>query len=168
MLFLPNIHWWRLLCDMGHCCGAASKCVQCLVAHVPPFSWVFQGLPDKKFDWQFVLVAQNPCGRSPDYKKNKWALNFIMDLLIIAFLGRGEIAVCHFRLWRFVSGSYPKNHDSSPVITLLKNSGFLSSGPEDQDTHPSDLSSAQSWGSLEPSWRTLFSCPNPVLKFDGR
>ena len=49
--FLPKIHWWRLPCDMGRCRVAASKCVQCLVAHVPPFSWVFQGLPDKKFDW---------------------------------------------------------------------------------------------------------------------
>jgi hypothetical protein len=27
---------------------------------VPPFPWVFQGLPDKKFDWHFVLVAQIP------------------------------------------------------------------------------------------------------------
>jgi len=64
--FLPKIHWWRLPCDMGCCRGAAPKRVQCLVAHVPPFSWVFQGLPDKKFDWQFVLVLQIPCGRSPD------------------------------------------------------------------------------------------------------
>ena len=24
--------------DLGRCRGAASKCVQCLVAHVPPFS----------------------------------------------------------------------------------------------------------------------------------
>ena len=38
-----------------------------------PFSWVFQGFPDKKFDWQFVLVAQIPCGRPPDCQKNKWA-----------------------------------------------------------------------------------------------
>ena len=36
--FLPNIHWWRLPCDMGRCRGAASKCVQCLVALVPPFT----------------------------------------------------------------------------------------------------------------------------------
>ena len=71
--FLPKIHWWRLPCDMGRCRGAASKCVQGLVAHVSPFSWVFQGLPDKNFDWQFVLVAQIPCGRSPDCQKNKWA-----------------------------------------------------------------------------------------------
>ena len=71
--FLPKINWWRLPCDMGRCCGAASKCVQCLVAHVPPFSWVFQGLPDKKYDWQFVLVAQNPCGHSPDCQKKKLA-----------------------------------------------------------------------------------------------
>ena len=50
----------------------------------------------------------------------------ILDLLILAFLGREEFAVCHSRLWRFVSGSYCKIHDSSPVITRLKNSGSLS------------------------------------------
>ena len=70
--FLPKVHWWRLPCDMGRCCGAASKCVQCLVTHVPPFPWAFQGLPNKKFYWQFVLVAQIPCGSSPDCQKNKW------------------------------------------------------------------------------------------------
>jgi len=110
---------------MGLCRGAASKCVQCLVAHVPPFSWVFQGLPDKKSDWQFVLVAQIPCGRSPDCQK-KISIDLILDLLILAFLGREEFAVCHSLLWRFVSGSYSKVHDSSPVITRLKNSGSLS------------------------------------------
>ena len=35
-------------------------------------------------------------------------------------------------------------------------------------THLSDWPSPQSRGSMEPSWHTLFSCPNPVLKFDGR
>ena len=151
---------------MGRCRGAASKCVQCLVAHVPPFSWVFQGLTDKKFGWQFVLVAEIPCGRSPDSKKQK-SVVLILDLLILAFLGRGEFAVCHSRLWRFVSGSYSKIHDSSPERDwriLAPSQG----GPEDQDTHLSDWPSTQSWGSLEPSWRTLFSCPNLVLKFYGQ
>jgi len=69
--FMPKIHWWRLPCGMGRCRGAASKCVQCLVAHVPPISRVFQGLSDKKFNWQFVLVAQIPCGRSPNCPKSK-------------------------------------------------------------------------------------------------
>ena len=93
---------------------------------MPPFSWVFQGLPDKEFDWQFVLVAQIPCGRSPDCQKKPTCIDLILDLLILAFLGRGEFAVCHFRIWLFVSGSYSKIHDSSPVITRLKNSGSLS------------------------------------------
>ena len=110
---------------MGRCRGAASKCVQCLVSHVPLFSWVFQGLPDKKCDWQFFLVAQIPCGRSPDCHK-KISLDLILDLLILAFLGRGEFAVCSSRLWRFESGSYSKLHDSSHVITRLNNSGPLS------------------------------------------
>ena len=110
---------------MGRCRGAASECVQCLVAHVPPFSWVFQGLPHKKFDWQFVLVAQIPFGRSPDCQKKK-KHGFDFGFAHSRFLGTGEFAVFHSRLWRFVSGSYSKIHDSSPVITRLKNSGSLS------------------------------------------
>jgi len=54
------------------------------------------------------------------------SIDLILDLLVLAFLGRGEFAVCHSRLWRFVSGSYSKIHDSSPAITRLKNSGSLS------------------------------------------
>ena len=54
------------------------------------------------------------------------SIDFILDLLFLAFLGRGEFAVCHSRLWRFVSGPYSKIHDSSPLITWLKNSGSLS------------------------------------------
>jgi len=108
---------------MERCRVAASMCAQCLVAHMSPLSWVFQGLPDKNFDWQFVLLAQIPRGRSPDCQKS---IDLILDLLIRAFLGRGEFAVCHSRLWRFVSGPYSKIHDLSPVITRLKNSGCLS------------------------------------------
>jgi len=40
-------------------------------------------------------------------------INLILDLLILAFWGRGEFAMCHSRLWRFVSGLYSKIHDSS-------------------------------------------------------
>jgi len=54
------------------------------------------------------------------------SINLVLDLLILAFLGQGEFAVCHSRLWRFVSGSYSKIHDSSSVITQLKNSGYFS------------------------------------------
>ena len=108
--FLPKIHWWRLPCDMGCCRGAASKCVQCLVAHVPLFSWVFQGIPDNKFDWQFVLVAQIPCGRSPEcQKKKQMSIDLILDLLLLAFLGRGEFApALWFRVAAFCSEKLAK------------------------------------------------------------
>ena len=62
-------------------------------------------------------------------KKKQMSIDLILDLLILAFLGRGEFPVCHSRLWRFVSGSYSKIRDSSPVITRLKNSGSLSRLP---------------------------------------
>ena len=82
-IFLPKFHWRRLPCGMGRCRVAASKYVQCLVSNVSPFSLVFQGLPDKKFEWQFVLVAQIPCGRSPDCQKKAsiwfWICSFSLS-----------------------------------------------------------------------------------------
>jgi len=104
---------------MGRCRGEACMCVQCLGEHVPPFSRVFQGLPDKKFDslsWWHKFLVDDPLT-----VKNK-----ILDLLILAYLGQGEFAVCHSRISRFVSGSYSKIHDSSSAITLMNNSGSLS------------------------------------------
>ena len=89
-----------------------------------PFPEPFKDLPIKIFYWQFVLVPQIPCGRSPGCKK--MSINLISDLLILDFLGQGEFEVCQSRLWRFVSGSYSKIHDSSPMIKRLKNSGSLS------------------------------------------
>jgi len=59
-------------------------------------------------------------------KKKQMSIDLILDLLILTFLGWGKFAMCHSRLWRFVSGSYSKVHDSSPVITRLKNFGYLS------------------------------------------
>jgi len=50
--------------------------------------------------------------------KKQFIMDFILDSLILAFLGRGEFALCYSRLWRFVSGSFSKIHYSSPVITL--------------------------------------------------
>jgi len=111
---------------MGRCHGAASKCVQYLFAHVPPFSRVFRGLPDKilidSLSWWHKILLDDPL----TLKKKQMIIDLILDLLILAFLWRGEFAVCHSRLWRFVPGSYSKIHDSSSVITRLKNSGTLS------------------------------------------
>ena len=59
------------------------------------------------------------------FKKKQMSIDLILDLLILAFLGQGDFAVCYSRLWRLVSGSYSKIHNSSPVITILKNSGSL-------------------------------------------
>nr|XP_060626293.1 beta-1,3-galactosyltransferase 5-like isoform X1 [Anolis sagrei ordinatus] len=54
------------------------------------------------------------------------SIDLIFSLLSLAFLGWREFAVCHSRLWHSVSGSFSKIHDSSPVITQLKNPGSLS------------------------------------------
>jgi len=67
--FLSTINWWRLPCDMGRCRGAASKCVQCLVAHVPPFSWVFQGLVRQRHNCRCTLrhILSPPTDGSHQY-----------------------------------------------------------------------------------------------------
>ena len=70
--------------------------------------------------WWHKFVVDDPL----TVKKKQRSINLILDLLILALLGWGEFAVCHSR--RFVSGSYSKIHDSSPVITRMKNSGPLS------------------------------------------
>jgi len=51
-------------------------------------------------------------------------MDFIFDLLLLAFFGRDDADVCYSLLCLFVSGSYSKIHVSSPVITFFKK--FLS------------------------------------------
>ena len=107
------------------CRGAASKCVQCLVAHVPPFSESFKDFPIKSLidnlSWCHKFLVDDPLT-----VKKQMSINLFLDLLILAYLGGGDFAVCHSRLWRFVLELYSKIHDSSPVIMRLKNSGSLS------------------------------------------
>ena len=99
--------------------------MQCLVAHVPPFSESFKEFPIKSLidilSWWHKFLVDDPLTVK---KTNEHRL--ILDLLILAYLRLGEFAVCHSRIWRFVSEPYSKTHDSSPVITRLKNSGSLS------------------------------------------
>ena len=82
--------------------------------------FLIKSLIDSLSWWHKFLVED------PLLSKIQMSIDLILDLLILAFLGRGEFAVCHSRLWRFVSGSYSKIHHSSPGITRLKNSGSLS------------------------------------------
>ena len=85
-----------------------------------PFPEFFKDFPIKSLSWWHKFLVD-------DLLTAKKTNEHRFDLLILAFLGRGEFAVCHSRLWRFVSGSYSKIDDSlSPVITRLKNSGPLS------------------------------------------
>ena len=89
-----------------------------------PFPESFKDFPIKSLidnlSWWHKFIVDDPL------TVLKKIIDLILDLFILAFLGRGEFAVCHSRLWSFVSGSYSKIHDSSPVITRLKNSGSLS------------------------------------------
>ena len=131
--FLPKIHYWILPCYMGRCRCAASKCVQCLVAHVPPFSWIFQGLPDGKFDWQFVLVAQIPCGRSPDCQKK----------------------TNEHRSTLFCVGVVLQNSWFITCDNVTEESWLPLKAVQNIKTHIPPIGLLLSWGSLERSWRTL-------------
>ena len=72
------------------------------------------------------------------------SIDLISDLLILAFLERGEFAVYHSRLWRCL-GAVIQN----PLFITCDNATeefwlHLEGGPEDQDTHPYNWLSAQS------------------------
>jgi len=62
-------------------------------------------------------------------------MDLILDLLILAFFGRGELLVCHSELCRLVSESYSKIHDSSLFITCLKNVCHFRWAHEGPGTH---------------------------------
>ena len=86
---------------------------------INPFSESFK---DLKSDWLLTVCpwGTNSLWTTSWLSKKQLNMDFIFDLLILAFLGRGELLVCHSELCRLVSGSYSKIHDSSPVMTCLK------------------------------------------------
>ena len=70
-----------------------------------------------------VLEAQILYGQSLHCQK-QMSMDFIFDLLLLAFFERGDADVCHSLLCLLLSESYSKIHVSSPVITFFKK--FLS------------------------------------------
>ena len=78
---------------MGRCRGAASKCVQCLVAHVPPFSESFKDFPIKSLiaslSWWHKFLVDDPLTVK---KTNEHRFDFGFDHS--RFLGTGR--VCEF------------------------------------------------------------------------
>ena len=118
-----------------------------------------------------MSLRQKFCMNNPltvKKKKNKQVgMDFIFDLLILAFFERGDADVCHSLLCLFVSGSYSKIHVSLPVITFFKKFCHFGSVPEDKDTRPSDCPSVRLPGFWEQSSHTIFSWLIPVLKCDG-
>lgn len=107
-LLKKKTHWWRFPYDMGRYRGAASKYVHTSSHTCHP--------PHQSHNYLWAI----PC-----LWKNHLCIGLILGLLTLAFLGRGDLAVCHSKLWHFVSGSYSKIHNSSRVTTRLKNSGSL-------------------------------------------
>ena len=113
-----RVTWGVVVVQHPRACNASSH-----TCH--PFPESFKDFPIKV--WLTIFTGDtNSLWKMPWLSKQQITIDLILDLLIVAFLGRGEFAVCHSRLWRFVSGSYSKIHNSSPVITRLKNTGSLS------------------------------------------
>jgi hypothetical protein len=76
-----------------------------------------------------------------------------------AFFDLGGAVAFHCMLWHFVSGSYWKQHDSSPVIT--PKSCFLRSTDEsDQNKHQATAASGHQTKFVAPSLLKLSSFPN--------
>jgi len=71
--------------------------------------------------WQKFCVDN-----SIDIKK-AISITLVYDLNILAFLGLGDNVLFHSRLCRLVRVSYSKIHDSSPVTTLFRKLGSVSS-----------------------------------------
>ena len=59
--------------------------------------------------------------------KKAICFTLVLDLNTLTFLGLGDNALFHSRLWHLVSESYAKIHDSSPVTTLFSKLGSVSS-----------------------------------------
>jgi len=101
---LPKIHWRRLPCDMGRSRGAASMCVQCLVAHAPPFSWVFEGLPYKtlinSLSWWHKFLVDYPL----TVKKTN-ARRFDFGFAHSRFLGTGRVCSVSLPTFAFCLGA---------------------------------------------------------------
>ena len=99
--------------------------------------------------------------------KKQMSIDLILDLLILAFL-EWERLQCATPNFGVLSRGHLQNPWSITCDNATEEFWLPLKAVQKIKAHPSDWTSAQSWGSLEPSWRTLFSCPNPVLKFDER
>ena len=48
--------------------------------------------------WWHKFLVNNPM----TVKQKEMSINLLLDFLFLAFLGQGEFAVCHSRIWHFV------------------------------------------------------------------
>ena len=93
---------------MGRCRGATSKCLQCLAAHVPPFSRVFQGLPEKSLinslSWLHKFLVDDPLTVK---KTNKHRFDF--GFAHSRFRGTGKVCSVPLPTLAFCVGAVLQN-----------------------------------------------------------
>ena len=90
-----------------------------------PFPESFKDFPIKSLINSLSWWHKIPCGRSPDCQKTN-EHRFEFGFAHSRFLGTGRVYSVPLSTLVCCLGSYSRIHDSSPVITRLKNYGFLS------------------------------------------
>jgi len=83
-------NWMTVPCDKVVVVKHPIVCNARSLAHEKLFFWDVPRSLGKTVGWQFVLEAQILCARSPDGQRNNMSIDLIFDLLILAFLDRGE------------------------------------------------------------------------------
>ena len=107
----PKIPSQRMMCDLAHCRGEGTTCLQFHGRRAQHCFSNAQVPVGKMFDSQSVWLAQTPCEQFPLNKK-MLSLNFTLDLLIRVFFFRGAWEVCQSELciWLWNLTRKPKFH----------------------------------------------------------
>jgi len=95
--------------------------------------------------------------------KKQMSMDFIYDLLLLAFLGRGDADVCHSLLCFLFLDRTQRSMFRHLQPLSSRNFCPFGSVPEDEETRPS-VRLSSFW---EQTLHTIFSWLSPLLKSDG-
>lgn len=62
---------------------------------------VFWGFFDTTRNWQFNLAEKNSIKKSPSWSQNKLHINFLVNISVLNWRGRGELLCYHWVEWCF-------------------------------------------------------------------
>ena len=99
-----RVTWGVVVVQHSSACNAWSHTCQPFPESLKDFS--IQSLIDSLFWWHKFLVGDPLTVKKKNKKEHRFDFGF----------NHSRFLVCHSRLWRFVSGSYSKNHDSYHLL----------------------------------------------------